>query len=108
MIHRKPYTLYAVQLPILSPPAIVADVGLFWLLNRSLVNWPASHVVLATRSLLVWMFFSKFVKFVPHFARHPGDVLLWPISVIFGWLYGLIKLYALATLLEASLPFVEH
>jgi hypothetical protein len=42
--------------------------------------------------------FTKVVKLVGLFRRHPSDVMFLPVSVVFGYFHGLIKLYALATL----------
>lgn len=53
-------------------------------------------------SLLAWMTFSKFIKLVTHFVRYPVDILLWPVSILFGWFHGGIKYYALFTLDEVS------
>lgn len=47
----------------------------------------------------VFMFaFTKVVKLMGLFRRNPSDVIFLPISIIFGYLHGLIKLYALFTL----------
>lgn len=48
------------------------------------------------------MVFSKIIKLVTHFVRFPLDILLWPVSVLFGWYHGIIKMHALATLNEVS------
>ena len=50
----------------------------------------------------VWAL-SKIIKLVPLFVRRPSDILMLPVSVIFGWLHGLIKLYAAMTLHVVSL-----
>lgn len=42
--------------------------------------------------------FTKTVKLWGLFRRHPSDVAYLPLSIVFGWFHGLIKLYALATL----------
>ena len=44
------------------------------------------------------MVFSKIAKLFPLFSREPLYVLLAPVSIIFGQLHGLIKLYAAMTL----------
>jgi hypothetical protein len=78
---------------------------LLWLfLVRGIAEWPAEHRQIAMFGLLGWMIFSKFIKLITHFVRYPIDVLLWPVSIIFGWVHGLIKMYALATLSEVSPP----
>jgi len=48
---------------------------------------------------LVFMFaFTKVVKLVGLFRRNPYDIIFLPISVLFGYFHGFIKLYALLTL----------
>lgn len=46
------------------------------------------------------MIFSKFIKLITHFVRYPVDILLWPVSILFGWFHGAIKVWALLTLNE--------
>jgi hypothetical protein len=55
---------------------------------------------------LVWMFgFTKVIKLVGLFMRDPRDIIFLPVSVVFGWLHGLIKLHALLTLNMVRHPF---
>ena len=42
--------------------------------------------------------FTKVVKLMGLFRRNPGDIVFLPVSVLFGYFHGLIKLYALMTL----------
>ena len=44
------------------------------------------------------MMMSKFMKLFGHYIRYPADFLLLPASIIFGYMHGLIKAYALLTL----------
>lgn len=44
------------------------------------------------------MFMSKFIKLMGHYIRYPVDFLLLPVSIIFGYLHGLIKVYAMLSL----------
>lgn len=44
------------------------------------------------------MFVSKFIKLTGHYIRYPVDVLLLPVSILFGYLHGIIKIYAVLTL----------
>ena len=50
------------------------------------------------------MIFSKFIKLITHFVRYPVDILLWPVSILFGWFHGLIKVYAAITLSVVRKP----
>lgn len=44
------------------------------------------------------MFLSKWIKLLGHYVRYPADFLLLPLSALFGYLHGLLKLYAMLTL----------
>lgn len=51
----------------------------------------------------LWIFiFAKTVKLMGHFIRYPADILLLPLSILFGYLHGIIKLIGLCTLSEVS------
>lgn len=97
-IRRQPYSAYAVYCTTLSPPAFYGDGALVWLLWKAVQGWPDPKRHLAIYSLLGWMFVSKFSKNLGHYVRHPSDFALLPVSIMFGWFHGLIKLYAMVTL----------
>lgn len=48
------------------------------------------------------MLMSKFLKLLGHYIRHPVDFLLLPVSIIFGYLHGLIKAKAMISLNAVS------
>lgn len=50
------------------------------------------------QALGVWMFISKFIKLLGHYIRFPVDCLLLPVSILFGYFHGGIKMYAVLTL----------
>ena len=54
-----------------------------------------------------WMFTSKFIKLMGHYIRYPGDFLLLPVSISFGYFHSIIiKVYALLSLnIVSLLPF---
>jgi hypothetical protein len=45
-----------------------------------------------------WMLASKFIKLLGHYIRYPVDLLLLPVSILFGYFHGGIKMYAVMTL----------
>jgi hypothetical protein len=100
----QPYSAYAVHLTTLSPPAFIGDGALVWLLHRAGQTWSPDQRHLAMYTLLVWMLISKFSKNLGHYIRYPTDVALLPVSILFGWFHGLIKLYAMVTLDVVSIP----
>lgn len=101
-VRQQPWSTYAVQLTTLSPPALIGDATLWWFLVYGTWTWSTGDKWNAYYALAAWMTFSKFIKLITHFIRYPVDILLWPISVLFGWYHGVIKLHAMSTLNEVS------
>lgn len=71
---------------------------LVWLCHRATLSWGDVRHDQAMKALVVWMFTSKFIKLLGHYIRYPVDVLLLPVSIVFGYLHGAIKMYAVMTL----------
>jgi hypothetical protein len=86
------------------PPALVGDALLWLCLLKAISHWPLEQAQTAIYSFAAWMIFSKFIKLITHFVRYPVDIFLWPVSILFGWFHGAIKVYACITLSEVSLP----
>lgn len=62
-------------------------------------DWEMENRKYAFWAQFVFMFgFTKVVKLMGLFLRNPSDVVFLPVSIVFGYLHGLIKLYALCTL----------
>lgn len=95
---RQPFSTYAVYLTTLSPPAIVGDIALVVFLTKGTESWDETSRTYAIRGLYTWMFISKFIKLLGHYIRYPVDFILLPVSILFGYLHGLIKVYAAWTL----------
>jgi hypothetical protein len=95
-----------VYLTTLSPPAIVGDLALITFCYQGTKSWDEESRMLALKGLLLWMFISKFIKLLGHYVRYPADVVLLPVSILFGYFHGLIKLYAACTLNVVSLGLV--
>ncbi|KAL1958877.1 hypothetical protein VTO42DRAFT_3714 [Malbranchea cinnamomea] len=95
---RQPWSTYAVFLTTLSPPALVGDLSLILLCYKGTAAWGEDSQKMAMRALLLWMFVSKFIKLLGHYIRYPADFVLLPVSILFGYFHGLIKLYAACTL----------
>lgn len=71
---------------------------LLYLYHSSTVAWSHDAQILGLGILLSWMLMSKFLKLLGHYIRHPVDFLLLPVSIIFGYLHGLIKAKAMLSL----------
>ncbi len=62
-------------------------------------NWDMHQRQYAFWAQFAFMFaFTKVVKLVGLFRRNPSDIVYLPLSIVYGYFHGLIKLYALFTL----------
>lgn len=86
------------HLTTLSHWAFVGDCLLVFLYFKASDEWEDDSRSLGFLFLACWMFISKFIKLVGHYIRYPADFLLLPVSIIFGYLHGLIKVYAMLSL----------
>lgn len=95
---RQPWSAYAVHLTTLSPPALLGDLLLVWLCHKATGSWGESLHDQSMTLLYMWIFTSKWIKLLGHYLRYPVDVLLLPVSILFGYFHGAIKMYAVMTL----------
>lgn len=86
------------HLTTLSPPALLGDMLLIYLCHKATEPWDRESHVRAMYALLCWMAVSKFIKLLGHYIRYPVDILLIPVSVLFGYFHGAIKIYAVVSL----------
>lgn len=99
LFSQQPWSTYALHIATFTSLAFVVDP----LLLASLW-WGTEGWNLETRQRWLWaqfiyMFaFTKVVKLVGLFRRNPSDIIFLPLSIMFGYFHGLIKLYALLTL----------
>lgn len=100
-----PWTTYAVFQTTLTAWAFI-DPVLFYLIFRATETWASDYQILVRTFAAIWIFvFAKSVKLMGHFIRYPADLILLPISILFGYLHGIIKLIGLCTLSEVSCTF---
>jgi cellulose synthase/poly-beta-1,6-N-acetylglucosamine synthase-like glycosyltransferase len=97
---KQPWTVYAVHLQTPMFP-FITDPLLFYLLHRATqADGPLHYWSLWI--LGIWTLFSKLLKLIPYYLRYPQDLVFIPVTIVFGYVYGIIKLYALFTLSEVS------
>ncbi|OAQ67012.1 glycosyltransferase family 2 [Pochonia chlamydosporia 170] len=90
---------YALHIATFTSLAFAVDPLLLASCWWATADWETSHRKYAFWAQFVFMFgFTKVVKLVGLFKRNPSDIVFLPVSIIFGYLHGLIKLYALFTL----------
>ncbi|KAG6991293.1 hypothetical protein G7Y79_00054g089220 [Physcia stellaris] len=95
----QPWSTYAVHLTTLTHWAFLCDCMLVYLYYRASAHWDSDLRVLCFVLLVSWMFTSKFIKLMGHYIRYPGDFLLLPVSISFGYFHSvIIKVYAMLSL----------
>lgn len=86
------------HLSTFNPPAFLFDPYLIYLLYFSILELAPEHVFVILFFHGLFLLFTKTVKLFPHFYTHPADLVFLPAHLSFGYLHGLIKIYALLTL----------
>ncbi|POS84023.1 hypothetical protein EPUL_003773 [Erysiphe pulchra] len=61
-------------------------------------NWPQYAITIQC----IFMLWTKIIKLVGLFSREPLDIIFLPVSILFGYFHGFIKVYALLTLRMTS------
>ncbi|KAK0391995.1 hypothetical protein NLU13_1493 [Sarocladium strictum] len=96
---QQPWCTYALHFATFTSLAFLVDPLLLASLWWATADWDPQARNTAFWAQFVFMFaFTKVVKLVGLFRRNPSDLKYLPISIIFGYFHGLIKLYALFTL----------
>ena len=85
--------------------AFIVDPFLLYSCWRATEGWDLTRRQWALWTQFAFMFaFTKVIKLMGLFLRNPSDLKFLPVSIVFGYLHGLIKLYALATLEKVRAP----
>ncbi|KAI1454848.1 glycosyltransferase family 2 protein [Annulohypoxylon moriforme] len=99
VITQQPWCTYALHIATFTSLAFVVDPLLLFSLWRGTEGWGLEARQRWFWAQFIFMFaFTKVVKLIGLFRRNPSDIVFLPVSIIFGYFHGLIKLYALITL----------
>lgn len=110
----QPWSTYAVHQTTIVHWAFLWDFLIIYTFLMCSQPWSSDERKLGLYVLFAWMFVSKFVKLIGHYVRYPFDFLLLPVSIVFGYLHGLIKAKAMLSLnvvsckLPCSIPPVSQ
>lgn len=96
------WSTYALHLATFTSLAFVFDPLIFFACYKATASWDPTHRQWALIAQFVFMFITKVVKLVGLFMREPLDLFFLPVSILFGYFHGLIKLYAFLTLQVTS------
>ncbi|KAI1193229.1 polysaccharide synthase [Nemania serpens] len=99
VLTQQPWCSYALHFATFTSLAFVVDPLLLLSLWWGTEGWDMNARWQLFWSQFIFMFaFTKVVKLIGLFRRQPSDIKYLPVSILFGYLHGLIKLYALVTL----------
>jgi len=96
------WSTYALHIATFTSLSFAFDPLIIFLTFKATANWPPNYQFYAVLAQLIWMSITKFVKLIGLFVREPLDLIFLPVSVLFGYFHGFIKLYALFTLRHTS------
>lgn len=93
---------YIIYFSMFQQPSLFVDLGFAYLLSLILAPCSADTQSLCWILFLVWVLFTKIVRLIPHFLRHPIDMVHIPMLVAFGYFHGFLNIYALCTLTQTA------
>ncbi|GAB1319524.1 Type 2 glycosyltransferase [Madurella fahalii] len=103
VLTQQPWCTYALHLATFTSLAFITDPLLLLSCWWGAADWaPRVRYALLGGELVFMFCFAKVVKLVGLFRKNPRDIVFLPVSIIFGYFHGLIKLYALFTLKQTS------
>lgn len=100
--YRQPFCVYAVYLTSFTNFALITDPLLMYLMTRTSWYKQADHAYVLLIALALWILLTKLVKVWPYYARHPQDIVFFPVYLLFAYFHSCIKLYALVTFWDCS------
>ncbi|KAK5992690.1 Type 2 glycosyltransferase [Cladobotryum mycophilum] len=96
---QQPWSTYALHIATFTSLAFAMDPFILASCWWATAEWDLKYRQYAFWTQFAFMFgFTKFVKLMGLLLRNPSDIMFIPISIVFGWFHGFIKLYALITL----------
>ncbi|OHE97491.1 glycosyltransferase family 2 [Colletotrichum orchidophilum] len=100
---QQPWCTYALHIATFTSLAFLFDPLIIFALWKGTADWDTESRRQALWAQIIFVFgFTKVVKLVNLFRRNPSDILFLPVSILFGYAHGIIKLYALSTLKMTS------
>lgn len=95
---QQPWSTYALHIATFTSLSFVFDPLIIFLTIKATAPYSSTIQLWALIAQLAFMSASKVVKLIGLFRRDPRDVMFLPVSIIFGYCHGWIKLYSLFTL----------
>ncbi|KAH7075350.1 hypothetical protein BKA63DRAFT_533074 [Paraphoma chrysanthemicola] len=99
---RQPYTTFSLMMWFFRM-SLIQEAAMFWLLRAALKDaGELALFPLAATVLYTWIITMKMVKILPHFRKHPQDLVYFPAYLVFGYWCTLVKASDTRRLLHLS------
>ncbi|RKF54243.1 putative glycosyltransferase family 2 [Erysiphe neolycopersici] len=93
---------YALHIATFTSLSFVFDPLIIYLAIKASSSLPGNWSQCAITFQCIFMLWTKIIKLVGLFSREPLDIIFLPVSILFGYFHGLIKVYALLSLRMTS------
>lgn len=100
--YQQPWSTYALHIATFTSLSVAFDPLIICLTHLATVEWSGNYHLYALVAQILWMLVTKYVKLHALFAQNPADLIYLPVSILFGYFHGFIKLWALGTLRVTS------
>ena len=100
-ISQYPWTFYTVNIQCLTNFPLFVDGTLIFTLYKGVAMQEPDFIFstrTATMLFLCWLMSSKLIKLLPHFRRHPWDILYFPFYILFVYYHTFHRLHAVMTI----------
>jgi hypothetical protein len=95
---QQPWSTYALHIATFTSLSITFDPWILFLAYKVAESYKPGYGWHGFFVQLAWIFVTKVIKRVHLFIKRPSDLKYLPVSILFGYFHGFIKIYALTTL----------
>ncbi|KAL2060104.1 hypothetical protein VTL71DRAFT_9926 [Oculimacula yallundae] len=88
------WSTYALHIATFTSLSIAFDPFIIYCLHRVAYDLPGNGYYYAMWAQAIFMMWIKVIKLIGLFRREPYDIVFLPLSIVFGYFHGFIKIYA--------------
>ncbi|CZT03907.1 related to polysaccharide synthase Cps1 [Rhynchosporium graminicola] len=91
---QQPWSTYSLHIATFTSLTFAFDPWIIYCLHKAAYKLPGNGYWYAMCAQVIFMLWIKTIKLVGLFRREPFDLIFLPLSIIFGYFHGFIKIYA--------------
>lgn len=93
---------YVIYFGQFQTPSLLVDGCLVYLLCKALADSSPAFRSWCLGLFAAWLLFTKVVKLISHFTRHPSDLVFLPCMILFSYFHGFLNMYAVCTMTQTK------